>query len=65
MDQLGLSIRALPQPIPMAGVTGKYITRITHEAVQVQLISGNHRELGEFMVFHSPMPQLILFPLVM
>lgn len=57
INQLQLTIWALPQPIPGAGVTGK---RIMHEAVEVNLIiSGNHRELGEFDFF-SPTPQIIL-----
>lgn len=64
VDQLALTTQPLPQSILVAGVNGRTITQITHEAVQVQLIiSGIHRELGEFMGFYSLTPQLILvFP---
>lgn len=54
VDQLQLTTQTLPQLIPVAGVTGRHITHISQEAIKVQLIiSGNHRELSEFMIFHS------------
>lgn len=61
MEQLPLPIQRLEPPLPVMGITGHNIIHISQIVPNLQLFtSGNHQELGEFFVFPSPYPPLIL-----
>lgn len=64
VEQLNLPSQSLDQPQIVAGITGQNITRISSKVCDLNVvISGNHPEVGEFLIFDSFTPQLVFsFP---
>lgn len=64
VEQLQIQMEELCQPLSMSALTGLNLFTVTHKISSLHMVlSGNHHELGEFFVFQSPTPQVILgFP---
>uniref|UniRef100_A0A3Q2ZPZ1 ribonuclease H n=1 Tax=Kryptolebias marmoratus TaxID=37003 RepID=A0A3Q2ZPZ1_KRYMA len=64
VTRLQLKPTPLASPLPVLDISGQVITRITHKVAKLQfLVSGNHRQESDFLVFSAPNTQMILgFP---
>lgn len=64
VDKLHISTAALNPTMAVAALTGQTISSISCKTNKIEfVVSGNHRERGEFFIFDSLKPQIILgFP---
>lgn len=61
VEELCISTEKLSQELTMAAITGQDITIISLKVPNLHfVVSGNHPEDGEFFVFHSTKPQVVL-----
>ena len=61
VSQAGIGIEPLDSPVRVCALDGKSLALVTHRTEPLSLIlSGNHRELIQFLVFSAPKTPLVL-----
>lgn len=60
-EQLQIPVQTISHPPTVTGIIRKNITSVAHHDPNLHIIiSGKHHELGEFLIFDSSSPHLIL-----